>query len=62
MSNRADSVEPGLLAAHCGGTRYALLLVSVAAMGGLLFGYDTAVIAGAIDPLASRFQLKLTVM
>ncbi len=58
MSNRADSVEPGLLAAHCGGTRYALLLVSVAAMGGLLFGYDTAVIAGAIDPLASRFQLN----
>jgi SP family arabinose:H+ symporter-like MFS transporter len=58
MANRADSARPGLLATPRGDTRYALLLVSVAAMGGLLFGYDTAVIAGAIDPLASRFQLN----
>ena len=36
---------------------YVCLLASVAALGGLLFGYDTAVIAGAIDFLEIRFEL-----
>ncbi|HIQ22409.1 MAG TPA: MFS transporter [Planctomycetes bacterium] len=36
---------------------YVLLLASVAALGGLLFGYDTAVIAGAIDYLEIHFRL-----
>lgn len=40
-----------------GSAAYAWLLASVAALGGLLFGYDTAVIAGAIDFLEARFQL-----
>jgi sugar porter (SP) family MFS transporter len=35
-----------------------LLLTVVAALGGLLFGYDTAVIAGAIDYLTEHFQLS----
>ncbi len=30
----------------------------VAALGGLLFGYDTAVIAGAIGPLTTKFNLS----
>lgn len=30
----------------------------VAALGGLLFGYDTAVIAGAIGPLTQKFDLS----
>ena len=30
----------------------------VAALGGLLFGYDTAVIAGAIGPLSTKFNLS----
>jgi SP family arabinose:H+ symporter-like MFS transporter len=30
----------------------------VAALGGLLFGYDTAVIAGAIGPLTTKFDLS----
>jgi SP family arabinose:H+ symporter-like MFS transporter len=29
----------------------------VAALGGLLFGYDTAVIAGTVDLLQTRFDL-----
>ena len=29
----------------------------VATLGGLLFGYDTAVISGAVDPIKSFFQL-----
>ncbi len=41
-----------------GSTAYVLLLASVAALGGLLFGYDTAVIAGAIDFLETHFQLS----
>ena len=43
---------------HAGSIRYVCLLASVAALGGLLFGYDTAVIAGAIDYLETRFELS----
>ena len=41
-----------------GGTRYVWLVCAVAALGGLLFGYDTGVISGAIGPLETRFQLS----
>ena len=33
------------------------LLTSVAALGGLLFGYDTAVISGVIGLLETKFEL-----
>ncbi|MEO8720376.1 MAG: MFS transporter, partial [Ginsengibacter sp.] len=36
---------------------YTILIASVAALGGLLFGFDTAVIAGTITPLKSYFNL-----
>jgi SP family xylose:H+ symportor-like MFS transporter len=39
------------------GSRYVAMLSAVAALGGLLFGYDTAVIAGAIGFLRSHFSL-----
>ncbi|TLV03918.1 sugar porter family MFS transporter [Dyadobacter luticola] len=39
-------------------TPYILLLTSVAAFGGFLFGYDTAVIAGAIGYLQIKFNLS----
>lgn len=40
-----------------GSLAYVILLTAVAALGGLLFGYDTAVISGAIGFLKERFQL-----
>src|SRR4051794_39661941 len=37
--------------------RYILLISLVAAFGGFLFGYDTAVVSGAIGFLTKEFQL-----
>ncbi len=37
---------------------YVSLVCAVAALGGLLFGYDTGVISGAIGPLEARFALS----
>jgi SP family arabinose:H+ symporter-like MFS transporter len=39
------------------GTGYVLLIAVAAALGGLLFGYDTAVISGGIDFLAAHFGI-----
>ena len=41
-----------------GSGRFVLTVSLVAALGGLLFGYDTAVIAGAIGFLQARFELS----
>jgi len=46
----ADTEEQGSLL-------YLSLITLVAALGGLLFGYDTAVISGAIGFLETRYQL-----
>ena len=40
-----------------GSSTYIALVTIIAALGGLLFGYDTAVIAGAIGFLQTHFQL-----
>jgi hypothetical protein len=37
--------------------KFVIMVSSVAAFGGLLFGYDTAVIAGAIGFLQTKFEL-----
>lgn len=37
--------------------KYVIMISVVAAIGGLLFGYDTAVIAGAIGSIQTKFQL-----
>ncbi len=42
---------------HTGSTGYVVLLTLVAALGGLLFGYDTAVVSGAIGFLQVHFGL-----
>ena len=39
------------------GIGFVLYASAVAALGGLIFGYDTAVIAGTVDFLQARFQL-----
>ncbi len=41
-----------------GSVVYVLMVCLVAALGGLLFGYDTGVINGAIGPLEARFSLN----
>ena len=41
-----------------GSSRYVYLPAAVAAIGGLLFGFDTAVINGAIVFLKSQFGLS----
>ncbi len=41
-----------------GSALYVTLVAGVAALGGLLFGYDTAVINGAISPLTEYFDLS----
>jgi MFS family permease len=43
-----------------GSQAYALLIAVTAAVGGLLFGYDTSVISGAILFVRSLFQLSST--
>ncbi|OHV12779.1 sugar porter family MFS transporter [Kushneria phosphatilytica] len=39
---------------------YVICICLVAALGGILFGYDTAVISGAIDSIATWFELSPT--
>ncbi|MCB0654955.1 MAG: MFS transporter, partial [Saprospiraceae bacterium] len=51
----SDNLNPGQ---HASGLRYMYFVTAVAALGGLLFGYDTAVIAGAIGSIETRFQLS----
>lgn len=49
---------PGPAAQAQGSILYLTLLSLVAALGGLLFGYDTAVISGAIGFMEAHFQLS----
>lgn len=41
-----------------GSTFYIAAICLIATLGGLLFGYDTGVISGAIEPLTARFGLS----
>ncbi|MGA2658163.1 MAG: MFS transporter, partial [Verrucomicrobiota bacterium] len=55
----ASSTGCSALAAQAQGSiLYVTLLSLVAALGGLLFGYDTAVISGAIGFMEAHFQLS----
>ena len=47
-------------AADSGSLTYLVLICLVATLGGLLFGYDTAVISGAIGFLQTHFELDST--
>jgi SP family arabinose:H+ symporter-like MFS transporter len=49
--------SPPLASSHQVNLRYLVPICLVATCGGLLFGYDTGVISGAIEPLTARFSL-----
>jgi len=51
------SESPTVESRQAGNTTYVFLVCVVAALGGLLFGYDTGVINGAIGPLKAHFTL-----
>ena len=51
MNNAMSSPEKG-------SAFYVTAICLVATLGGLLFGYDTGVISGAIEPLTARFGLS----
>jgi len=53
MSQNLDPTVP-----QTGSVSYVFLVCIVAALGGLLFGYDTGVINGAIGPLTTHFGLN----
>ena len=58
MTARGEDLPRQASSGHAQGSAgYVWLLASVAALGGVLFGYDTAVISGAIEYLEKRFDL-----
>ncbi len=60
QTNPNRSVKPTNMTKN--NMKYVYMLSSVAAIGGLLFGYDTAVISGAIGNLQTKFQLSSEAM
>ena len=61
MNSEASAGSPAVAAVADGEVRvrwgYVLPLCLAATLGGLLFGYDTGVISGAIEPLTAKFLL-----
>jgi sugar porter (SP) family MFS transporter len=56
--NSATDIEVSLDSSRVGSSRYVYLPAMVAAIGGLLFGFDTAVINGAIVFIKQQFSLS----
>jgi MFS transporter, SP family, sugar:H+ symporter len=57
MTRPAPDQEPGSSDESAPSVGKTILVTGVAALGGFLFGYDTAVINGAVDALVSAYKL-----
>src|SRR3984893_6553553 len=53
----ADKEIAALSDSHLSGTKFVYIAASFAALGGLLFGYDTGVISGALIFIKREFSL-----
>src|SRR6266436_2450194 len=58
MSTQVNT-ESVLLTKQATSTRFVFVAAIFAALGGLLFGYDTGVISGALIFIKSQFQLSV---
>ncbi|MEU9208469.1 sugar porter family MFS transporter [Streptomyces sp. NPDC048415] len=57
MTGTAQAPTPGARQAHPEHLGHVIFIAAAAAMGGFLFGYDSAVINGAVEAIRSRYAI-----
>ncbi|MGW2820862.1 sugar porter family MFS transporter [Streptomyces sp. NPDC001443] len=57
MTSTAQVPPPGARTAHPDHLGHVIFIAAAAAMGGFLFGYDSAVINGAVEAIRSRYDI-----
>ncbi|MET7287589.1 sugar porter family MFS transporter [Streptomyces sp. NPDC005573] len=57
MTSTAQAPSPGARAAHPEHLGHVIFIAAAAAMGGFLFGYDSAVINGAVEAIRGRYDI-----
>ncbi|MFD4624341.1 sugar porter family MFS transporter [Streptomyces sp. NPDC058475] len=57
MTSTAQAPPPGARTAHPEHLGHVIFIAAAAAMGGFLFGYDSAVINGAVEAIRSRYEI-----
>ncbi|MFD8653531.1 sugar porter family MFS transporter [Streptomyces mirabilis] len=57
MTSTAQAPLPGAKTAHPEHLGHVIFIAAAAAMGGFLFGYDSAVINGAVEAIRSRYDI-----
>ncbi|MFC9631686.1 sugar porter family MFS transporter [Streptomyces mirabilis] len=57
MTSTAQAPRPGAKTAHPEHLGHVIFIAAAAAMGGFLFGYDSAVINGAVEAIRSRYAI-----
>ncbi|OIJ65940.1 sugar porter family MFS transporter [Streptomyces mangrovisoli] len=57
MTSAAQAAKPGGSPAHPEHLAHVIFIAAAAAMGGFLFGYDSAVINGAVEAIRDRYDI-----